>query len=75
MVMGYEKMHKMYFSRDISVLKAALKRCLADHESRWIHGPRLLGILEELEVSKEQVDEALEKYREELLEKILRKKD
>ena len=50
----------------------ALKRCLADHESRWIHGDRLLGSLEELEVSKEQVDEVLEEYREELLEKILR---
>ena len=44
----------------------ALKRCLADHESEWIHGPRLLGIFEELEVTKEQVDEALEKYRKEL---------
>jgi len=50
----------------------ALERCLADHESRWIHGRRLLGILEELEVSKEEVDEVLEEYREELLEKILR---
>jgi hypothetical protein len=50
----------------------ALERCLADHESRWIHGPRLLGILEELEVSKEEVDEVLERYREELLKKILR---
>jgi hypothetical protein len=43
----------------------ALERCLADHESRWIHGDRLLGSLEELEVSKEQVDEVLEEYREE----------
>ena len=48
----------------------ASERCLADHESRWIHGSRLLGILEELEVTKEEVDEVLEKYREELLEKI-----
>jgi hypothetical protein len=51
----------------------ALERCLADHESRWIHGPRLLGILEELEVTKEEVDTALEEYRAELLEEILGK--
>lgn len=50
----------------------ALERCLADHESRWIHGPRLLSSLEELEVSKEQVGEVLEEYREEFLKKILR---
>ena len=50
----------------------ALERCSADHESQWIHGPRLLGIFEELEVSKEEVDEVLGEYREELLEKILR---
>ena len=49
----------------------ALERCLADYESRWIHGPRLLSSLKELEVSKEQVDEILEKYRGELLKKIL----
>ena len=52
----------------------ALERCLADHESKWIHGPRLLGILEELEVSKKQLDKVLEKCREELLKKILGKK-
>lgn len=51
----------------------ALERCLADHESEWIHGARLLGSLEELEVTKEQVDAVLEEYREELLKKILRK--
>jgi len=50
----------------------ALERCLADHESRWIHGLRLLSSLEELEVTKEQVDEAMEKYREKLLRKILK---
>lgn len=53
----------------------ALARCCADHESRWIHGPRLLGILEELEVSKEEVEDVLEDYREELLEKIFRKQE
>ena len=47
----------------------ALKRCLADHESRWIHGDRLLSILEELEVTKEQVDAALEKYRKKIFRK------
>jgi predicted mannosyl-3-phosphoglycerate phosphatase (HAD superfamily) len=51
----------------------ALERCLADHESRWIHGSRLLGILEELKVRKEEVDEVLEGYREELMKKILGK--
>jgi hypothetical protein len=43
--------------------EAALKRCSTDHESRWIHGDRLLSILEELGVSKEQVDVALSTYR------------
>ncbi|MCK4734431.1 MAG: hypothetical protein KAT65_18390, partial [Methanophagales archaeon] len=52
----------------------ALERCLADHESRWIHGSRLLGLLEELEVSKEEVDEVLEGYKEELLKETLREK-
>jgi len=52
----------------------ALKRCEADHESSWIHGPRLLESLKELEVTKEQVDEAVEKYREKLLKKILKKR-
>jgi len=46
----------------------ALKRCTADHESRM---STLMGIFEELEVPKEQVDEALEEYREKLLKKIL----
>jgi hypothetical protein len=51
----------------------ALKRCSADHKSEWINGPRLLASLEELEVTKEQLDEVLEKYREKLLKKILKK--
>ena len=62
----YSKMiRECQISRD-----EALARCLADHESRWIHGPRLLSSLEELEVTKEQVDEALDKYREKLLKKF-----
>ena len=66
-----EMYSKMIREGQISREKA-LERCLADHESRWIHGPRLLSSLEELEVSKEQVDEVLEEYREEFLKKILR---
>lgn len=51
----------------------ALKRCLTDHESRWIHSSRLFGILEELEVTKEQVDAALAGYGEKLRKQILKK--
>lgn len=51
----------------------ALERCLADHESKWIHGPRLLSILEEMEVAKEQVDEVLGQYRGKLLGKTIKK--
>lgn len=65
----YSKMiRESQISRD-----EALQRCQADHESQWIQGPRLLESLKELEVTKEQVDEALEKYREKLLPKILKK--
>lgn len=49
----------------------ALRRCQADHESDWIHGPRLTHILEnELGVTKEQVDVVLDKYRDKLLKKL-----
>lgn len=47
----------------------ALKRCMSDHEPRIT---LLINILEELEVTKEQVDEVLEKYRRQLLKKIFR---
>lgn len=62
----YSKMiREGHISRD-----EALKRCMSDHEPRIT---LLMNILEELEVRKEEVDEALEEYREELLKKILRK--
>jgi hypothetical protein len=41
----------------------ALARCSQDHKSNWMHGERLLGILKELGVTKEQMDAALDKYR------------
>ncbi len=47
----------------------ALKRVSADHESQWIHGPRLLTSLEELGGTKEQLDEVLEEYKEKLWKK------
>ena len=49
----------------------ALKRCEADHNSAWIHGPRLQESLKELGVTKEQLDDALEGYRESLMPLIL----
>jgi len=52
----------------------ALKRVLADHESQWMHGPRLLTSLEELGVTKEQLDEVLERYRERFWKKYFSKK-
>jgi len=42
----------------------ALKRCMSDHKPRI---PSLMRSFEELEVTREQVDEVLGKYREELL--------
>lgn len=49
----------------------AMKRAFADHHSQWIHGPRLLGILSELGVTKEELDASLARYRTGLLNKIL----
>ena len=73
-LVGFTEHDEMYSKmiRDGQISREeGLKRCLADHESRWIHGSRLLGILEEMGVTKEQVDEVLGKYREKLLKKIL----
>ena len=50
-----------------------LKRALVDHESQWIHGPRLLTSLEELRATKEQLDEVLKKYKEKLWKKYFSK--
>lgn len=50
----------------------ALKRCMSDHEPRI---PSLMDIFEELDITKEQVDEVLGEYRVELLKKILRKQE
>lgn len=49
----------------------ALRRCLSDNAPRI---PSLMKIFEELEVTKEQVDEVLERYRVKLLSKILKRK-
>lgn len=43
--------------------KKSLGKCSIDHKSSWIHGERLLGILEDLGVSKEQIDVVLDTYR------------
>jgi len=49
----------------------ALRRCLSDNAPRI---PSLMKDFEELEVTKEQVDEVLERYRVKLLSKILKRK-
>jgi len=49
----------------------ALKRCLIENAPRI---PSLMKTFEELEVTKEQVDKVLEKYRDKLLPKILKRK-
>jgi len=48
-----------------------LKRCLMENRPRV---PSLMRTFEELEVTKEQVDEVVDKYRVKLLKKILEKK-
>ena len=50
----------------------ALKRCLSENAPRI---PSLMRTFEELEVTKEQVDEAVDKYRVRLLRKILKRKN
>lgn len=50
----------------------ALKRCLSENAPRI---PSLVKTFEELEVTKEQVDEVLDKYRAKLLRKILKRKN
>lgn len=42
----------------------ALRRVSADHQSPWVHGPRLITSLEELGVTKGEVDRALARYRD-----------
>lgn len=51
--------------------KEALKRCLSDNAPRL---PALTRTFEELEATKEQVDEVVDKYSEKLLERILKRK-
>ncbi|MDD5082502.1 MAG: hypothetical protein PHU08_03915 [Dehalococcoidales bacterium] len=48
----------------------ALRRCEADHNSQWIHGPRLVGLLQEMDVTKEQLDRVLDDYRPRLVAKL-----
>jgi hypothetical protein len=48
----------------------ALKRCMSDNAPRI---PSLMKTFEELEVTKEKVDEVLERYRGKLLSKILKR--
>jgi len=47
-----------------------LKRCMSDHHYRI---PYMMKTLEELRVSKEEIDKVLEEYRKKLLSKVLRK--
>lgn len=49
----------------------ALKRCLSENAPRF---PSLMRAFEELKVTKEDVDEVLDKYRVKLLSKILNRK-
>ncbi|MEM4169414.1 MAG: hypothetical protein QXY99_04945 [Thermoproteota archaeon] len=47
-----------------------LKRCMVEHAPRY---PSILRLLEELEVSKEDLDKVLDSYRAEILPKMLKK--
>jgi hypothetical protein len=49
-----------------------LKRCLVERQPRV---PSLMGLLEELDVTREQVDQVVDLYRAKLLPKILNRKD
>jgi hypothetical protein len=48
----------------------ALKRCMVEHAPRI---PSIIKLLDELNVSKKQLDIVLEKYRSKILPKILKK--
>jgi len=48
----------------------ALKRCMVEHAPRF---PSIMRLLDELGVSKEQLDNVLERYRSKILPKILKR--
>lgn len=67
---------KIFITQDTDWIKKepqedVLKRYVSDHKPRI---PSLMRTFEELEVSKEEVDEVLEKYKKIPLRKILGKK-
>ena len=63
-----ELLSKMIREGQIS-REEALKRCIEEQTPRL---PSLADIFEELEITKEEVDEVLEQYSEKLLSKILK---
>jgi len=71
-LVGFTEFDELYSKmvRDGQISRdEALKRCLEDNTPRM---PSLMDTFEELEVTKEQVDKVLEKYRIKLLRKSLK---
>jgi len=67
----HDEMYSKMIREEQLSREEALKRCMLDHKPRI---PSLMKTFEELEVSKENVDRVLDKYRGYLLEKISGKK-
>lgn len=67
----HDEMYSRMIREGLITRERALQRCQADHQSQWIHGDRLLASLEELGVSRDELDDALEGYRRRLLPKLL----
>ena len=45
----------------------ALRRLESDHNSPWIHGSRLVDLLKEMNLTRGQLDESLDNYRDKLM--------
>ena len=75
-IVGFTEHDEMYSKmiRDNQLTREeGLRRCLADHNSAWINGPRVNTSIEELGSTREQVDKVLERYSDMFLAKILKK--
>ncbi|TRZ52678.1 hypothetical protein D4S03_03055 [bacterium] len=67
----HDEMYSKMIRENQLTREEGLKRCLADHDSLWINGTRVDASIENLGVTRQQVDQALERYRTKLLSKIL----
>ncbi|NQT72524.1 MAG: hypothetical protein HQ553_07105 [Chloroflexi bacterium] len=70
----HDEMYSKMIRENVLTREEALQRVSRDHQSEWIHGARLRDSLEELGVTKEQLDKALDAYKEILYRTVLKKR-